>query len=478
MQTATYGPKKIIAIIAAGLVIILAGVLLYQFLTTAKITITTSNSSNYVSIIAMKSGVLDTTHSKEGLHQLSAKVKLGTYELAATSQTSSITRVIQIRGGQTLSFTLNPVGPSALEPVYGSTVSGLVANSSNLLFLNSGNILTTIDAQNNVTTLLPGEPMYGIQWGKGGVGIARDTHNNLYVISNNTRSPLKLPFVPNPTDAINYAISQSGSVYVSQGKVIYKGDISGNFKKLYNSKYTIANISAGVNKIAAVIITEKNSPDNDGAVAVINDSGKAIQGDFDVNNVSWSPGGSYLLASSESQNLILDANLHQKSTVPSNETSVFAWENDHSLYYNFGGTLWNYSLGSQQSSKITTTPSPETINGIYPSTDGSYVYISAQTASAGDDSGSNSPGTSRLYRVGLQGQTFNNSLAGLSVFLPETVSGCSLNYVVFTAPTVTAQYATPDLNPTCSAKAQSELQYNGLDPSQFQFQLSQFPAGQ
>jgi len=459
--------RKVLGGLFALLVFVLLVTWIYQFLTMASLTVTTNSTTDYVSIAAVKNGVEDTTSNKQGQHKLSARIKPGVYEITAFNKSFSVTKIIKIKARQTLSFAINPVTTTTPEPVYGNSVSGVVADSTHLLFLDSTNSLTSIDASNNVSTVFAGQALFTAKWASPLLGLARDSNNNIYVINNNAVSPLGLPFSATQSSTISYDISRSNQVYVSNGKGIYLGDTAGKFKKIYTSSKTVVSISAGINKVSAIEIANRNTGDAEGSIVTVNNSGVSLRSSVIATALMWSPDGKYLLAIGEPESEILDTNLNQVSAFPTANADSFAWKDGQSLFYSQGGALFLYSPGSQQSQKLAVMPAQGAISGIYPSGDGSYVYVSGQIISVG---GSDT-GNTQLFKIGLKNQPVNSSAVALSVFLPETVSYCLVNYVNYTEPTITIEYPSTASYQNCLSMLQGEIKTYGLDPNKFQYKF-------
>lgn len=471
--------KKTVFLILVAIVALVFGWMLYGFLSTASLAVQTDDPSNYVSINEVKSGAKDNTHAKQALYKLSARIKSGTYEISAFNKSFSVTQIIKIKARQSLTFTLNPTKASAPEPVYGGTVSDLTGNSSRLIFLNSNRLLSSIDASNNVTTLSAHDeaadhvdrPLFRAKWASTGLGLVRDSDNKIYIIQANSINPLKLPFSVDENSRVNYDISKNGQIYVSKDKIVYQGNVSGNFKKIYTADKTIAGLAAGINKVAAVTTrstTTSINPDNTGHVTVINSNGGHTDIDTEAGGSMWSPDSKHLLIKGESNSIVFDSKFKQIADIPADAGNIFVWNDNGSVLYSKSGVLWIYSLTSKQSEKLAIMPAQGLIDGVYPTDDGAYVYVSAQNTGGSEQQDAN-----QLFRIGLKGQEFDNSLVALNVFLPETLSDCLLNYVNLTKPTITITYSREGSQQDCLNLTKAELQTYGLDINklQYNFQL-------
>jgi hypothetical protein len=163
-----------------------------------------------------------------------------------------------------------------------------------------------------------------------------------------------------------------------------------------------------------------------------------------------------------SGNAVFDSSLHQVASISVNSAALITWLNNDDLLYSIDSQLWLYSIKTGQSEKLTALAMNDSLTAIYPSSDGSYVYFSADNGEQAE-----------LYRLGLAGQVSDNSLTSLSIFLPVTLGACHLNYLDFNQPFLLIAYPPGSSAQNCQSLAQGELKTYGFDVSQFHYQLIQ-----
>lgn len=482
--------RKIVILVVLVFILIFFGLLgLYIKNThsTGSVTIKTDSPANYVKIEQVASSNNKNSgvpFSQQAPHSLSVKVAPGSYEIFAYNNNGlfGVSQTIAVKAGQRLSFSLNPttVTTTSPEPVYGQTASGVVANGSQLSFVAlgspvdnvaSGNIIQ-VDSANNFSTLFPDHSFTSVKWASPMLGLAQDYYNNLYVINNGQLSQLTLPFAVNANSKESFDISTGDEIYVSNGKDVYSGNLGGGFKKIYStdSDHPVSNLSAGSGKVAVVmnaveaLESERNGSETSGALAIVDDNGRYTKKSMDISQTEWSPSGDKLIAQGSLSNTVFDASLNVLKTIAINNSNNFTWFTNDSLLYSIDSQVWLYGLQTQKSTTITSLAAKEAITGIYPSKDGAYVYFS-------DDNGEKT----QLFRVGLKGQAVDNSLAALSIFLPETLDGCQLNFINFAQPSIIINYPSSTSQQNCLGLAYGELQTYNLDVNKFQYKFIPLP---
>jgi len=294
----------------------------------------------------------------------------------------------------------------------------------------------------------------------------------LYIVSNNALAPIKLPFNSSRNQFLGYDIAKNGQTYISNSKDLYVGSMGNNFKKIYSSSNGFRLVAATTDKVAVASGAVNSQADeggtvtsaraNTGYVTVIDSAGKAHEAQRFASSIAWSPDGNYLLVSGASGNAVFDSSLHQVASVSVNNAGLLTWLNNTDLLYSIDSQLWLYSVKTGQSEKLTALATNDSLTAIYPSSDGSYVYFSADNGEQAE-----------VYRLGLAGQVSNNTLTSLSIFLPETLGSCHLNYLDFNQPLFLIAYPPGVLAQNCQNLAQGELRNYGLDVSQFHYQLIQ-----
>ena len=476
MTTENLPLRKILLALIVFIVAIFVIIQLYIYLTSGYISITTG-SSDYARIQGVAGHGKSSLVSKQAQGRLSIRLLPGQYEVSASDEHGfgAISRVITLKARQRLHYSLMPNKPTYPQPVYGGSIHGLAADGSQLLFVDGGdNSLKATSSSSGTLAMLsgPDQNIVSAKWSTVGLGMAEDNNNALYLVSNNALTPIKLPFNSGSNQFLGYDIAKNGQTYISNSKDLYAGSMGNNFKKIYSSSNGFRLVAAATGKVAVAGGNVNSQADeggtatsastNTGYVTVINSAGKVHEMRRFASSIAWSPDGNYLLVSGASGNAVFDSSLHQVASMSVNNAALLTWLNNNDLLYSIDSQLWLYSIKTGQSEKLTALAMNDSLTAIYPSSDGSYVYFSADNGEQAE-----------LYRLGLAGQASNNSLTSLSIFLPETLGSCHLNYLDFNQPLFLIAYPPGISAQNCQSLAQGELKTYGLDVTQFHYQLIQ-----
>ena len=481
MLNENYNIRRIIAFGIAAILIIVAAVWLYKYLSTGQITLKTDNPDNYLKISGL-TGTKTGKFSVQAQHKLSARVKPGAYEISVYDKhgINGMSRTIKLKARQHLTYTLEPASVSDPVPVYGKKTNSVYSDGSQLLFVGleslgsdshgDGHIIQ-VDQNNNLTTMFPDTDFSEVRWANANLGVGYDRFDTLYIIHDGALSKPNLPFTTDPDHRLSVDISKQGKIYASYNKNVYTVGLDGKFTKIYTSGTSSLKVAAGTHEVA-VVESGQGIPQADeggsvdgsnksrGTLTVIDESGKTTKKTvYNVRSAAWSPSGKYLLASGPAGEQVFDSSLHQVDSISLNNAFLYTWFDDSSLMYSIDSQLWSYSLKTQSSHKISALVAGLTITGIYPNADGSYVYIT-------DDNGEKT----QLFRVGLKGQPVDKPFSTIDVIMPETVGSCTFNYIYFTKITVLIDYPNGQSPQACIDSAKQELQYYELDVNKVQFQ--------
>ncbi len=468
--------SQIAVLVIVVIILIIVGNYIYEYLTTGVITVSSSNSTNVVKIEQIASSNTKNPISKLANGKLTIRLKPGKYEIFAYSHNDlyGASKLVTLKSRQNLKFTLNPPTTSFPEPVYGGSVDGLYADNNHLFFVplspspikstvNTGYLLQS--SQGTVSQPFSNVAFTNIKWINSNTGIGEDVYNNLYLINGGGLSQINLPFNASSSQ-LSADMESSGTIYVSDGQNIYKGGLSGNFSKIYSSSGgVISQLASNGSGVAAIIhggesdVPGSNQSSGGDALVYVTKAGKVISKQAqNMTNATWTNDGKYLLTESGTTAYIYDSSLRLSKTITINGAGNYTWLDDNTVIYSVGEKIWAFKLNSGQSTIITSLALKQNIENIYLSNDGAYLYFTEN----------NSQGT-QLFRVGLKGQPTNQSLSSLSVFLPTTVSLCSMNYINFNEPTILLTYPLAVSLQTCTSVAQTELQTFNINPSTFQY---------
>jgi hypothetical protein len=468
--------RKILLAFIVFVVAIFVILKLYIYLTSGYISVDTGGT-DYVQIQGVAGHGKSSLVSKQAQGRLSIRLLPGQYEILVSDEHGfgAISRVITLKARQRLHYNIMPNKPTYPQPVYGGSINSLAANASQLLFVDGGDhSLKATSSSSGTLAMLSGphQNIVSAKWSTVGLGIAEDKNNALFLVSNNALSPIKLPFNNSRNQFLGYDVAKNGQTYIINSKDLYAGNLGNNFKKIYSSSNGFRLVAAATDKVAVASgnVTPQvdeggaatSAGTNPGYVTVINGASKAHEIRRFASSIAWSPGGNYLLVSGVSGNAVFDSSLHQVASISVNNAALITWLNNNDLLYSIDSQLWLYSIKTGQSEKLTALAMNDSLTAIYPSSDGSYVYFSADNGEQAE-----------VYRLGLAGQTSNNSLTSLSIFLPETLGSCHLNYLIFNQPLFLITYPPGSSAQNCQILAQGTLQTYGLDVSQFHYQSIQ-----
>jgi hypothetical protein len=451
-------PIKIILATLATFFILYFGVsLLIAYLTTGNIIVST-NGRNDISVLGQGPSS-PAPHSSTGKSKLSIKLHDGTYVVTVSNRSFSSQKVIQIKAHQTLRVTVNLQSIGQVEPVTTAEVYDLMATANSLTYIDqNGNSLVNVNNQNQALTLLPSVSFNSINWANPSLGVAQDESSNLYSVEGLVANKLSLPITPSIN---NYAITPSGFVYFSNGKILYAGSINGNYKQILKSSNTISILKASNSGVVInVSDTAKSSGEKSGgSLELITPQGKTYSGDIDVDEAAWSPNGLDLVVTGDSGTFVYSNQLHLLYSLPKSNVDSIVWLNNDTILYGVASNLWSYNIQSQSTNVLADVIDFGSVSGIYPSQDGSYIYISIEAQP-----------TNNIYltRLGLNNQPVSALMQQLQVFLPNIYEGCSLGYLNFTSPTITVQ-GTDSSSENCIAVAQSYLQTYTINTSNLYF---------
>lgn len=469
MLTKRFGIVQLILGVWGILVALVFAIWLWNYAREPRITVNTSNASNYVKIEqAPSESAKDRPFAQQAQHSVSARVKPGSYTLSVYDRqgNNGVSKTVSVHSGQHLTITLNPVVAAAAEPVYGSYAAAVSVSQSQLRFLDitSGKLMQ-VGQDGSLNNLFADRTFQGVSWSGSGIGVAQEKSGALDLIQNNALSLLNAPLHPQANNPISYGVSIDQTVYASDGQSAYIAKAGRNdFKKIYSSNQRISQISAGNQGRVALVEhpPQQKGSEPPGKVVVIDAAGKLHKAPEEGATISWSPDGSRLLLSEEVENIVFDPALRQLKKLAVPQARNFTWRTNDSLLYSIDNQLWLYELGSGKGAKISGLVNGETITAIYPNQDGSFVYFTA-------DNGEKQ----QLFRVNLNsvnGPAHEDRLAALPVFLPETTdNSCVLNYLVFNQPTILVYYPGQQQPQICIDTAKKELRYYDIDPSTLRF---------
>lgn len=469
--------RKFIFIGFGAILLIVVITWVWHYLHTGTITITTdgTNNSNVITISKLNTNSNDSGYIKQGSKQLSANVPLGTYIVKVSGKVLAVSQTVSLTRHEELRYYLNAPQASISEPVVTASASGIVANSAQLLYLDSSvNRIKKVNAQDNLS-LLKDQDIQNVKWASASFGVGEDSGGHFYTIKSGSVTPLNIPFSPslygeNSGDATtNFDVSPTKQIYISHGADVYASDQNGNFKKIYASSPSRRILAASADKVAVSDGPSGSGGHQRSSLAIITSDGTVTKRNINSDVLSWSPDGHYLaLAGYGRNNQLVDASLKQVAALPvDNGASIgaLAWLDNNTLVYSIGNNLWSYKLNLGQASVMASLQPGTTITHIALGEDSQYFYVASQTPNGG-----------LISRIGLHGQTAPEAAYIISVIFPQSLSpgDCTVNSVNFTQITLNVVYSSSVNN--CQSLLQTTLRQYGIDSSQLKINYSQIQA--
>jgi hypothetical protein len=459
------------ALLWTGLIVISLIILVWLviFLNSGTIIITTSNPQNEISLVKHEEGDEDKAQKSapkiyKAKGKLEVRVNRGKYIATVTGNSVGTTQLIELSSHKTLTYKIDPISTTGVEPVTFVDSQNITVNSTQLLYLNNTtNSLTQISQDNSVTTI--GGHFQTIQWADNSFGVGQNNAGQLFTISNGTINDLKVPFQYG-TQTINYAVSPNKKVYVSNGSTVYAGDQNGNLKKIFTANTNRPSLSAS----SSQLLVNDNSGEGAGEphTTLVSTDGKIIRKELEIGVAVWSADGKFLATADEKGANVYDNSLKSVAIIPSDIfISNLAWLDDDTLFYNTSDQLWIYKVSEQKSQILANMPLGSSITGLALNADKSYLYFTTN----GTD------GTNAIRRIGLKGQQNTPQyIYDLQNIMPISLNDVSLNLVNFGHPPTVLINPHPDSSLSPQAymqEAQTELQQDGFNLSQLKLVLGQ-----
>lgn len=452
----------ILAIIVIGFIIISW---IFNLLTKGSLTVSTTPEDAQVGIEKLEGSIESNTIVKTTSGKGGATYKLspGTYRVLAISGPFTTQRVVTIKARESQKISMSVSVAVSPEPVYGTNTTSLIAGKSQLLFVDvATGLLSKIDAQNKVIPIDNTHILKSVKWANSDLGVALGFGNELYQVNKGVLTLVTPPFPINNSSKVIYDVSPNGDLYISNGQDVYAGPVGENLDKIYSSgdNYNTA-ISAGDDSAALI---ENDSSSDKPSLVVVNSDGKVEHKEAGVKFAKWSPESNKLLTVKGAGAVVMSQSYAVESEISANDLSVYNWGDDHTVFYSSGSQLYVHDTNLKQSNKIAEAPGAQSIIEIYQSEESPYLYFTAKKSNP--DGGID---VNQLFRVGLDGQKVDDALLGLSVFLPDLLGGCFVNYVVFTQPNIVV---TPPIGSTgpsrCQKYVEGALTVDGFDLKKLQ----------
>jgi len=449
-------PKKILFLVLLLIGLLVAGGWLRHYLNTGSLIVKTNDNSSSIEITGV--GTSQVVSQSKG--ELQTNLPIGKYTATVSSRSSTSKRMVEVKPHSSSTYTLDLQKSISPDYVLPFGASSLVAGKSIMFYVNISNqLLYKVDGSGVPSIVDQTDAFDSIQWQNEhyGVGLSQDD-KTLYTINDGVVSAISLPF---SSKRLYYDLSPSGLLVVSDGNAIYTKSAGGQFNKLSDPSSRVTSLSVGDGGVLVGLGSNSDGEDKQISKYIMVDfSGKTkASASFLGNNYKWSPNGRMVAVTTDGNAVIYDANLKEVAQIANNGSSTIVWQDNNNLLYGLNGQLYNYSIKDAVSTQLSMVPVGSSISGVYPSLDGSSVYL---LTTQNDNANSSS-----TMRVGITAITKNTPsyYQTLGIFFPSYTDQCSFSYTNFLRPVILIT-AWTDTN-TCINSAKAELAADELPVDAF-----------
>jgi hypothetical protein len=462
--------KKIVLIFVFLIVVVIFIQWLIGYLGYGQLDITSNNSTNSITVTSTKAATAgNNASSQQAKGSLSIRLRVGSYIVSVGKNSTASSQYVVVKAHSTKHVYINLISIGGVEPVTYDNAADVIADSSQLLYLDpTDSGLNDVNTQNVDNETGSNYGLQTISWANPSFGVGKDAKGNLYVIQNGSVSPLSSPASGQNDSSLAFAVAPNKNIYLGIGPYVYSGNASGNFKRIYGQRQAGTFLAPGLNKVTLVDTGYSGSQAN---IVTISNSGQLIsrqQSTFINAWSAWSPSDKYIVVSGAATGEVLNASLQQVATIPQGDFTNPVWLNDNTLFYSVGDQLWSYNILTQKSQVIAMMPDGNQIQALSISTDGTYIYIVTSY---------NTPGTMEIERVGLRGQQVPSSIYDLQDFLltpPTPGAGYAIGLINFSGQPAIQIVLSDGSNAAASLQsAKQKLEQDGFNLNDFQFSVVQ-----
>ncbi|MBL8122441.1 hypothetical protein JNM87_06885 [Candidatus Saccharibacteria bacterium] len=416
--------KKIIFGLIVSIFLIIALQLLWKYIHTGKLVLSSDESVSFVVTNKANEEVY------AGDKNVTVSLPTGLYTITATNRTSSIQRQAVVKGNKTTEVRMLFPKESQLEPSLSLPVSNLFVNGGELLYRSttSGRV---IHISNNKTYSQPINRSYtSVVFTSTSTGYGLGTDGLLYHFNIATS---KENVVRSLDSSLGIAIdvSPNGTTYVANGKGVYVLNSNDTLKKIYTSDFqTTPGLVAGNSSLALVgttITTFEDAPVIAQTLEFISVDGKRIGSVeptvSDSQNqevgVAWSPDEKQVAITDVAGVSLYDSNLKKLTAVSTRPSTKPVWLSDHELVYSNESSIRKYNTTDELDSQFALMALDKSIQELVVDMSRDYLYA---VVSMGDKT--------TTYRAPLKGQTLDQTSFRLAPYMPMLLSDeCDVNYI-------------------------------------------------
>lgn len=453
-----YNLKKILTFGFSLVVVLWFLIWFFGYLTTGKLVVETDNELNIIHVEEANSEVNTTKQPRTQASSLTKRLKPGGYMVYVGNESglNTVSQSVEIRARGVTKVSLNPSKPVPAEPIYGKDVSSIASDTDNLFFIDKDRMRVAQVSDSSLQYPYSGSYKKVI-WSSPGSGVAQSIDNSLHTLGNGERN-IPLPFEVSPSGPVMYSIASNGDLYVNNGKDVYRGTVSGDFKKIYTASTANLQFDAMSNGLAIVESTMGEDPTF--TLVLTNREGKVIsKEEMPARLVKWSPDGKNLAVISSGKIIVYNGAFEKQFSVAA-PSSDLIWKDNKSLLYSSSNGINVLNVDTRLSNRLTNTQTGSSINNMALSSDNKYVYFISEY-----------DGNKSLYRAGFDIYK-ESSFKSLSVFLPDEFGVCYANYLVFRKPIIFVEYPGLTAPENCVQTVRYQIGYYGIDPNLFTYSTS------
>lgn len=442
--------------------------LILYFLQTGKLVVTTKNKETIITVNSTKENINGVT-VQESKGKLSSRLKPGNYYIKVTDGDSSKTKYITIQARKTIQTEVDPVAANTSEPVVSEGSFSIAANNNQLIFLNDGGYIKSINTNNDIN-LLSSNIFKSVKWADPNYGIAQDSNNNLFLINNGVFSQL---VVPEGIVKSTYSISISNNrhIYLWTNNNAYSIN-NGTFSTIFNTpNKLIINVLPSSGNIAVITSEIPNkeiknhkagdSLEQDYTINILNNSNVVATKNEEMYEAAISKDGGYFAITSDEGTEIFNSKLEGEFLLPDTNVNNMIWRNDTELLYSVDNKLVAYNVGTKESYNLTTAPNGP-ISYIAISEDSQNIYYVSEKPNY----------ELSMSRVGFEPKDIQPFITNAQYLLPKTFTDpfCYVSYINFTRPTIemTVQPSNSAAS-ECKTKTTEYLKQYDLNPGNYYY---------
>jgi hypothetical protein len=459
-QSQTLTRRKLVFYTILSLIIITAGIWLYNYLTVGTLEVT--NKSGSIVLNRPTVNGLPGKQISQASNQLKQKLKAGDYIVSATTSSTAALQFVHVQAHRLAVYDITPIAPRFFEPVLAENSQDIAIGDRLTYLSTSESKLYQVDPGNSLSAISPDVSFRLVRWADPDYGVAQDSSGGLYVINGTSVSQLSIPSSIKQKQYLQYAVTKNRSIYLYSASNLYLGSEKTGFKQIASGLDPASLLIAGNSDLALINDGDTNTKSESAPSITVISNGKAVTHDAIGSFVgAWSTNDSYLAISSQNGGEILNSKLKHVAGISQSSLKNPVWLSDSDLAYSTLGQLWLYNLTSHRSDLIGSANAGETINEITPSKDGLYLYMKVTGVN----------GISTIRRMSLKGTAVSPMLAKLTIFLPLNLPQCSAGYINFTKPGVLIRPHDTSQTKQCLDTVRSELADDQIDINSLTFSI-------